>query len=202
MSRSYDNLVRQFNLNDSDREYFLALMEKQEEAQLSFMPTADRPIPSPEQMMAAFKKQETEVAAIDQNVKTFLNDPADYRAYQNWERTKLERLLLDGQKWAFESFGEPLSPEQENRLVEVMHASSAQAFQDRVTTPNAGIKLEAGASDLNAQQVDSVIAALGTVSQYKDQLVLKAASKILSPTQVKILGMIYQSQAEHAAASK
>ncbi len=83
-----------------------------------------------------------------------------------------------------------------------MHASSAQAFQDRVTTPNAGIKLEAGASDLNSQQVDSLKSALGTVSQYKEQLVLKAASKILSPTQVKIPCVIYPSQAEHAAAFK
>jgi hypothetical protein len=202
MSRSYDNLIRGFNFNDSDREYFWALMEKREDAQLSFMPTADSAIPTPEQMMAALEKRETEMAALDQNVKTFLNDPADYQAYQNWERTKLERLLLDGQKWAFESFGEPLSAEQENQLVEIMHASTAQAFQDKVIAPSAGIKLEAGGSALNPKQLDFIEAALGTMSQYKDQIVLDAASKILSPAQVKILGMVYQSQAQHADDSK
>ncbi len=45
MSRTYDNLIRQFNLNDSDRGYFWALMEKREDGPLSFMPT-DSPIRS------------------------------------------------------------------------------------------------------------------------------------------------------------
>ncbi len=201
---AYDKLTLQLNLNETDREYFLALMEKRQEVQLSSMPPEDLASLSgdPEKIKTAIKKQEVELAAVDQDIETFLNDATDYRTYRNWERTKSERGILNLQKWAFESYGEPLSAEQEERLVEVMHASTAQALQDKVIAPNAGLKLDPGTSELNPKQLDAIKASMATLAERKDQLVLSAASTILSPIQVKILGLVYQSQAQKTAPPK
>ena len=71
---------------------------------------------------AAVEKQVQEgVAEQKRKIREFLNDEADFQAYEAYAGTLSERQQLLGLKPVLEAGGNPLTGDQEERLVEAMH---------------------------------------------------------------------------------
>ena len=63
---------------------------------------------------------------MDGKIRTFLNNEEDFATYRNWEDTKAHRMQLNLLGPAFSGVGEPLSGEQEEKLVSAMQSASSQ----------------------------------------------------------------------------
>lgn len=74
--------------------------------------------------------------ASDEAIKTFLGNDKDYKTFQHWEDTSIERTQLDtlGGRAFFTSSGEPLTPAQESKLIDVMYTIRKSSYkQPRAT---------------------------------------------------------------------
>ena len=122
MDMRYGRLFDAFQLNPEEKENFKQLLAARIAAQTELgLKLMD------ENLTAGQKKQigadlEAAKKASDETIQTFLGNDDDYKTFQHWEDTRPERMQFDmlGGRSYFSSAGEPLTPEQEQKLVDVM----------------------------------------------------------------------------------
>lgn len=122
MDMRYGRLFDAFQLNPEEKENFKQLLSARLAAKTDMgMKLMD------ENLTAEQKKQivadiTAADKASDEAIKTFLGHDDDYKTFQHWEDTQPERMQMEmlGGRSYFSSAGEPLTPEQEQKLVDVM----------------------------------------------------------------------------------
>ena len=118
----YGRLFDAFQLNPEETENFKQLLAERLSAGMDIaLKLMDESLTT-EQRNQIFTDLETAKKASDEAIKTFLNYDDDYKIFQHWEDTEPERTTLEmlGGRSHFVSAGEPLTPDQEQKLVDVM----------------------------------------------------------------------------------
>jgi hypothetical protein len=199
LRRNYAGLVRRLKLDESDTEYFFALLDEREKvAGVSRNINIDTNS-SPEEISDQILHVKVAAEAMDEKIKTFLNAPDDFQSFKKWEDTKYQRALINGFKWAFDSFGEPLTQMQEDRLAELYGAAGKQDMQYTIEE----VKKTADRSNKVTPSMEQAAKNLAEKSgERMDSLVLAQAASILSPSQHKIFGMALQAMREDIASIK
>ncbi len=124
MDMLYGRLFASFELNPEERENFKQLLAARTGAQTEMgLKMMDENL-TPEQKKQITADYEAAKKVSDESIKTFLGNDEDYKTYQHWEDTQPERMAVEmmGGRSHFATAGEPLSPDQEQKLVDVMAA--------------------------------------------------------------------------------
>jgi hypothetical protein len=122
----YGKLFERFNLSDGEKQDLKNLLaeRKSKEMDLGLAMMAGEKdwnkIAEGAKELEAFKTEN------DGKIRTFLNNEEDFQKYKSWEETKGDRMQLNVSGAAFSNVGEPLTSEQEDRLVAAMHAARTQ----------------------------------------------------------------------------
>lgn len=116
----YKPLIEKFGLTDEEREHFQQLIGDsllaQQDLGLAMMGAK-----TPEER-AAIQKQITQAGEdLKGKIREFLNDEGDYQAYVAYQDSLPERQQMMGLKPMLEANSTPLTAEQEEKLVDVMH---------------------------------------------------------------------------------
>ncbi len=173
----YGKLYQKLSLNDQERDNFKQLLgdrlQAQAEASVKLMnPSLTQAERNAVTSQAAVARQES-----DATIHKFLNNEADYKAYQNWEDTQQDRVPLEMGSSNFANA--PLSDEQYDQLVATMA---------RIR------KAPSGVSDLNdprnitpeSLNPDGIAKQL-KVADANNAQVLKEAASFLNPQQLEAL---------------
>jgi hypothetical protein len=137
----YASLIKEFGLDDEERDYFLDLIGagfgRQQELGMRMMGAKD----AAEREAIA---KELEAANREQNeaVKAFLNNEEDAKRFLAYQERLGEYQQLDGLRASLKQANAPLRPEQEASLVEAM-------YRARTSTP-ASQQWQGGAAGMEA----------------------------------------------------
>lgn len=182
----YGKLCDRLQLDGADKLDFKNLLTERmrAELELSFgMMGGDL---SPQQTAAAVADLKQASAANDQKIRAFLNNETDYQAFQNWEKTKADRMILNMGMPAFAGAGEPLTAAQEDQLVAAMAAARTQAS----TVPDMSKPENLTASNLGHQMTEKILANYDVQAAQ----VAAGAAAYLSPAQVEALKALQKQQ--------
>ncbi|MFZ4763461.1 MAG: hypothetical protein ACOYMN_00805 [Roseimicrobium sp.] len=115
----YAGLYDRFQFDDAEKADFKQLLGERAmlDAEMGLKMMGDT---TPEQRNAAVKEHGEAKKASDERIREFLNSDEDYTAFQQWEETKPDRMQVEMTKPVFATAGEPLSQEQQDRLVGAM----------------------------------------------------------------------------------
>ncbi len=119
-STLYKPLVEKLSFTDEERDHFLRLISDTLVAQQD-QGMAMISAKTPDARAAVEKQVQEGVAEQKRKIREFLNDEADFQAYEAYAGTLSERQQLLGLKPVLEAGGNPLTGDQEERLVEAMH---------------------------------------------------------------------------------
>lgn len=122
MEMTFGRLFDAFQLNPEEKENFKQLLAARTGAQTEMGLKLMEENLTPEQRKQITAEYEVAKKTSDEQIRTFLGDEADYKTFQHWEDTQPERMSFEmmGGRAHFSSAGEPLTPDQEQRLVDVM----------------------------------------------------------------------------------
>ncbi len=126
-STLYKPLVEKFGFTDEERDHFLQLISETLVAQQD-QGMAMINAKTPDERAAVEKQVQEGVAEQKRKIREFLNDEADFQAYEAYAGTLSERQQLLGLKPLLEAGGNPLTGDQEERLVEAMHRARTAAL--------------------------------------------------------------------------
>ena len=118
----YGGLFKKFGLNEEEKENFKMLLGERTGAQTDLgMKVMDESL-TPEQRKQLTEDYEKAKKASDERIRTFLGDEGDFKTFQHWEDTQPERMQLEmmGGRSHFQTAGEPLTAEQEEKLIDLM----------------------------------------------------------------------------------
>jgi len=123
----YKPLIEKFGFADEEREHFLQLitdtMVGQQDLGMAMISAK-----TPDERAALEKQVQDAVAEQKRKIREFLNDEGDFQAYEAFAGTLSERQQMLGLKPMLEAGGNPLTPDQEERLVEAMHRGRTTAL--------------------------------------------------------------------------
>ncbi len=181
LDSKYARLFDHFNLNPEEKENFKQLLA----ARSSISTDIGMKLLNKDMTAEDKKKVSSEMTAArkasDEAIKTFLGNDEDYKTFQHWEDTSLERSQLDtmGGRAFFTSAGEPLTTAQEDKLVEVM-SSIRKSSSKQPATNKAAIPSDGSMSDeFIQQQLEKMDREAASVAQN--------AAGFLSPAQLGAL---------------
>ncbi len=182
----YGKLYDRLQLEGADRQDFKNLLTERMRAELEMsfqMMAGDF---SQQQSGAALEELRKANTASDQKIRAFLSNENDYKAFQTWEQTKADRMLLNMGTPAFASAGEPLTVAQEDQLVSAMFAARTKAS----AVPDMSKPENFTAANLSPDMTQKILA------DYDAQVALVAAgaAAYLSPTQLEALKALQKQQ--------
>ena len=182
----YGKLYDRLQLEGADRQDFKNLLTERMRAELEMsfqMMAGDF---SQQQSGAALEELRKANTASDQKIQAFLSNENDYKAFQTWEQTKADRMLLNMGMPAFASAGEPLTVAQEDQLVSAMFAARTKSS----AVPDMSKPENFIAANLSPDMTQKILA------DYDAQLALVAAgaAAYLSPTQLEGLKTLQKQQ--------
>lgn len=186
MEMLYGRLFDSFQLNAEEKENFKQLLAARTAAQtemgLKFMEEGL----TPEQKIKVSTDYEAAKKVSDEQIRTFLGDEADYKTFQHWEDTQPERAQLDmmGGRSHFATAGEPLTPDQEQKLIDVM-ASVRKA-------PSKLPDLSKPENVWSGVMTDEMVQQQLQKADHDAQTVAQNAAGFLSATQLQALGKMQQ----------
>lgn len=182
----YGKLYDRLQLEGADRQDFKNLLTERMRAELEMSLQMMGGDFSPQQSGAALEELRKSNTAIDQKIRAFLSNENDYKAFQTWEQTKADRMILNMGAPAFASAGEPLTVAQEDQLVSAMFAArtKASAVPDMTKPENLT------AANLSPDMTQKILA------NYDAQVgvVAAGAAAYLSPTQLEALKSLQKQQ--------
>jgi hypothetical protein len=186
MDMFYGKLFDRLQLDGADKQDFKNLLTERMRAELEMSFQMMGGDLSPQQSAAAVEELRKTNAANEQKVRTFLNNETDYQAFQNWEKTKADRMILNMGTPAFASAGEPLTVAQEDQLVAAMFAARTQTS----TVPDMSKPENLTSANLSPQMSEKILA------NYDAQAaqVAAGAAAYLSPVQVEALKALQKQQ--------
>jgi hypothetical protein len=179
----YSDLYSALHLNDEDKAYFRQLLAArtgfQADAGMRLMDSSL----TPEARQAIVDEMKQQNDQGDANIRTFLDNDADYQLYQHYQQTASERIFLTMNQGAFDA--DPLTPEQQTQLIDTMHnaAISSGNSPGNYAAPFDPSKFTQAAMDEQLQRLDRQAQAINT-----------AAAAFLSAQQLQILNQIQASQ--------
>jgi hypothetical protein len=186
MDMRYGRLFESFQLNPEEKENFKQLLSARLAAETDMgLKMMDENL-TPDQKKQIAADLTTAMKASDEAIKTFLGNDEDYKTFQHWEDTQPERLQFDmlGGRSYFSAAGEPLSPDQEQKLIDVMAAirKSPDKLPDLSKPEN--FSLENITDEMIQQQLQKADRDAQTVAQN--------AAGFLSTTQLQSLAKMQQ----------
>jgi hypothetical protein len=126
LDMQYGGLIARFGFDDAEKANFKQLLGERLGAEFEIgLKMMDTSL-TKEQRRAVAAELEAAHKASDEKMRFFLNDEDDFAAYKNWEDTKGERMQIEMGRGNFSSVGEPLSPDQEQQLVNVLHETNSR----------------------------------------------------------------------------
>lgn len=124
----FADLVDEFGLTREEENYFLRLvagsMSTQQNVGMKMM-TAE----TDEEREALKEEIETVKKETKKAIKNFLNNDEDFAAYEHYEEQLPERQQLEGLRNTMLEAGAPLTPEQEDQVIEAMYKVRTTAPQ-------------------------------------------------------------------------
>ena len=186
----YGNLYTALRLSDEDKAQFKQLLADRAsiDSDLGFQLMDSTLSAAARQAAQDESKQQKEKSNAD--IRAFLDNEADYQAFEHYDQTKAERMTLTMNKGAFDA--EPLTPEQETQLIDTMHAVALRPS----TTPDLSRPGTFDPSQFTQADLDRQLQMLDRNSQ----AVREAAGAFLSPGQQAILAQVQASQRAMTAA--
>lgn len=180
VDRSYARLMAFLNLNDTEKEHFKKLLVEREKAQMDLgLKMLDENL-TPEQRKQLTTQIEQQKKTFDDAIKTFLNDENDWKTFQGWEDTKPERTQLDAMgRSLFDAAGEPLTPQQEEQLVNLM----VQVRKEPSNLPKMSDPKNLNPANMTEEMFQKQLQEM----EQKARRVEEEAAKFLTPTQLQPL---------------
>jgi hypothetical protein len=186
----YGRLVKNWGLNAEEMDFFKRLIferkTRRHDIQLN---SGQSGLTGTAQKVAVDKELAAAAKESDAAMERFLNNKEDYQAFQQWEATASDRMLMQFVVTTFDSAGETLSGEQRDQLYEVR--LSHRVTPEQSSRIRAAFKTQAAVNE-----------------EYKklwlanDQSIRQQAAKFLSPAQLAILVKMQEKQRAFSEASR
>jgi F0F1-type ATP synthase membrane subunit b/b' len=182
----YGKLYDRLQLEGADRQDFKNLLTERMRAEVEMSIQMLAGDFSPQQSGAALEEMRKANTASDQKIRAFLSNENDYKAFQTWEKTKADRMILNMGTPAFASAGEPLTVAQEDQLVSAMFAARTKSS----AVPDMSKPENLTAANLSPDMTQKILA------DYDAQVaqVAAGAAAYLSPTQLEALKALQKQQ--------
>lgn len=200
MDMQYGGLMSRFQLSDEEKANFKQLLAErvQMESEIGVQMMDDGL--SADQRTALMKQITESKKATEEKIRTFLNNDEDFQTYKQWEDSKPERMQLSMGQSLFSSAGEPLSQDQEQRLIDTMHQvrttpkstpdlSKPENFAPGNLTPSA-IEKQLASFDTDAARVLQQAAGYLTPKQLETLKALQAQWRTLQKTGLEMSSMM------------
>ena len=182
----YGKLFERFKLSDGEKQDLKNLLAESKAKELDFGLAMMAGEKDEKKIAEGAKALEASKAEIDGKIRTFLNNEEDFQKYKNWEETKGERMQLNMSGAAFSNVGEPLTSEQEDRLVAAMHAARTQVKDLPDLQKPENFKPENMTPEMVERMMKSYDSQASQVAQQ--------AADFLSPKQIEALKTMQQTQ--------
>jgi len=180
MDSQYSGLFARFNFDEAEKADFKRLLSDRQSAEMDLGIKVMNGDLNADQRNALANESEAAKKAVDARIREFLNSDEDYAVFEKWEETKGERMRLDMGRNIFASSGEPLSPAQEDQLINTMHDVSRRPTD----TPDLSKPQNFDPANMTPADIERQLAA----QDKKAQAVLEASAAFLSPKQLESLG--------------
>jgi hypothetical protein len=204
LEQQYGGLFARFQLNDAEKADFKQLISERLTAEQELGIELMSEGLTPEQRKA-YGEQIAEVKkASDAKIKEFLNSDEDFKTYQDWEGTKAERMQLEMGRSTFANSGEPLSPQQEEQLVNAMHQVNLQPSSvpdlskpenvDPLKMTPADIEQQLARYDANAKSVHQQAQGFLSPKQLEALVASQQQWRVMVETGLKMSSMMFQQE--------
>jgi len=179
MESQYGSLFAKFQFDEAEKEDFKKLVVDRLMAETDMGLKAMNTELTKEERDAIGREIQEATKASDAKIRDFLNSDADYATFKNWEDTKSQRMQIEMGRSIFANSGEPLSSEQEERLISTMHEVSRRPGDTPdMSKPQNFDPTRFGPADIEKQLARQ---------DRNAQAVLEASGQFLSPKQVAAL---------------
>jgi hypothetical protein len=182
----YGKLFERFKLSDGEKQDLKNMLAERKSKEMDFGLAMMAGEKDEKKIAEGVKALEAFKAESDAKIRTFLNNEEDFQKYKNWEETKGERMQLNMSGAAFSNVGEPLTSEQEDRLVAAMHAARTQVKDLPDLQKPENFKPENMTSEMVERMMKSYDSQASQVAQQ--------AADFLSPKQIEALKTMQQTQ--------
>ena len=186
MDMLFGRLFESFQLNPEEKEHFKQLLAARTSAQTEMaLKLMDENL-TPDQKKQVGADYEAARKASNEAIRTFLGDENDYKTFEHWEDTQPERAQLEmmGGRSHFSTAGEPLTPDQEQRLVDVMATVRKAPSQ----LPDLSKPENVWAGNITDEMIQQQLQKYDRDAQ----TVVQNAAGFLSATQLQALGKMQQ----------
>ena len=187
LDTQYGRLFDRFQLSPAERQDFKGLLLEKIRCELEVSGT----VSASKKTAASGQSGKPRIQEWEEQIRAFLNSDADYAVYRNWEETKALRMQLSLLGPAFSGAGEPLSFEQEEKLVSEIQAAAAEGSVNG--TPS-GFNPELHQGGITPEVGEKLLRDLDRQSAQ----VWKAAAGCLSPVQLGALKQAQQNERKMA----
>jgi hypothetical protein len=182
----YGKLFERFKLSDGEKQDLKNLLAERKSKEMDFALAMMAGEKDEKKIAEGLKALEAYKTESDGKIRTFLNNEEDFQKYKNWEETKGERMQLNMSGAAFSNVGEPLTSEQEDRLVAAMHAARTQVKDLPDLQKPENFKPENMTPEMVERMMKSYDSQASQVAQQ--------AADFLTPKQVEALKTMQQTQ--------
>ncbi len=182
----YGKLFERFKLSDGEKQDLKNLLAERKSKEMDFGLAMMAGEKDEKKIAEGVKALEAYKTESDGKIRTFLNNEEDFQKYKNWEETKGERMQLNMSGAAFSNVGEPLTSEQEDRLVAAMHAARTQVKDLPDLQKPENFKPENMTPEMVERMMKSYDSQASQVAQQ--------AADFLTPKQVEALKTMQQTQ--------
>jgi hypothetical protein len=200
---SYARLCDQLQLTDEEKTHFKKLLTDRQKAETDLGLKLLDPNLTPEDRKQIMAQAEKNKKTYDDAIKTFMNNDSDWGTFQNWEDTKPERTLYDTMgRSLFASSSEPLSPQQEQVLLNTMtqirkspspeQAAISKSMQDPSQMNDGNIQRMLQMTDQNNKRILEQAATTLTPGQLKTLESYLKQSRSLTETGLRMGSMFMQ----------
>ncbi len=182
----YGKLFERFKLSDGEKQDLKNLLAERKSKEMDFGLAMMAGEKDEKKIAEGVKALEAYKTESDGKIRTFLNNEEDFQKYKNWEETKGERMQLNMSGAAFSNVGEPLTSEQEDRLVAAMHTARTQVKDLPDLQKPENFKPENMTPEMVERMMKSYDSQASQVAQQ--------AADFLTPKQVEALKTMQQTQ--------
>lgn len=188
MDMRYGGLFDHFKLSPEEKQNLKQLLAARSRSQIEMGIKVMEDNLTPAQKKQISDDYDRAKKASDESIRTFLGDDEDFKAFQRWEDTSPERTQLQmmGGRGQFEAVGEPLTPEQEERLIDIMAAVRKSPGGPADMTNPKGFSPD--------KMTDEMLQKLLTKQEHDAKTVVQNAAGFLSTRQLEALVKMQQQQ--------
>lgn len=182
----YARLFEFLQLNSEEKAHFKKLLSERAKIEADLGLKLLDPSLTPEQRQQALVEADKNKTAFDQTIRGFLNNDADWNAFQNFESIRPERTQYETMgRSLFAATGEPLSAQQEDQFLQLM----ARIRQNPTAEQTALVKNMQAGNGINEGSMKSYL----DFQRAANAQALEEAAKFMSPAQLRAL-QSYQEQ--------